>query len=319
MLVYNIGTQPPLGVLTRPHDSSGSVSALTAEKDYGNGSLKLKVEGDSYLALSTTRAKLIETKLKQSDVSSLTCSVMSSSIKPQQKNLQPTHTPSSGISFITANKPGVVTKTSSLSSHIPDKARVLKAEIDSAYDSVLEFKVVSRVRAGIRTVSTEKSVEMSILNSTFKPDSHLDMECNNYLGQGDLVFYVSEEGISPTTRVIPMRDTPSLYAKIIKDKKESTIIGEKVSELSASILESNIGNVGGGGIGELKIVLEVLKGKIYYFQFPDEYLKNMLPSGVATALNKNTLRVRTESYGDVTLYTDKGEIVLRTVPGLRVE
>ncbi|RTI48447.1 hypothetical protein C3I27_03275 [Campylobacter jejuni] len=324
MLVYNVETRPPIGVLSKPHDSSDVKSSITSERNYSDKTLNRQSKDFSSVTFSTLKAKLIETKLKQSDLSRWTCSILEGSVRPKGVTLQPSMNLSAGISFITANKPDTVTKTSSLSAHIPDVSKSLQATVSAPYDSVLEFRVASKMKPEIRVSPTSPSLELSVLNCIVKPkaDNHAPLFIPTFQGEGhsDLFFYIEKRDLSPRVRVESMTKVPpSLYAKIIKDKKENIVIGENVSELSASIIESNIGTGGNGGIGDLKIVLEVLRGKIYYFQFPDGYLQNMLPSGVATALNKTTLKVRTENYGDVTLYTDKGEIVLRTVPGLRVE
>ena len=321
MLVYNIETRPPVGVLSKPHDTA-DVNSITVERDYGESSLDIKSKGLYTLSFSTVKSKLVETKLKQSDSSRWTCSVLQGSVRPKGIALQPALNLSSGISFITANKPNTVTKTSSLSACLPDVNKSLQATLPAPYDSVLEFRIVSRMKPEISVSPTESG--LSVLTCTVKPksDSQLQLYTPTYQGNGhtELLFYVGNRNLSPKVRVEFMTDIPpSLHAKIIKDKKDSIVIGENVSELSASIVESDIGTGGNGGIGDLKIVLEVLRGKIYYFQFPDGYLQNMLPSGVATALNKTTLKVRTQNYGDATLYTDKGEIILRTVPGLRIE
>lgn len=74
---------------------------------------------------------------------------------------------------------------------------------------------------------------------------------------------------------------------------------------------------GTGGVGDLELTLEVYKLTEMKFKLPKGYLDGLLPNGIAHA-NDDVLIVFTRELGEVTLYTDKGTIKVRTLPGMRI-
>lgn len=77
--------------------------------------------------------------------------------------------------------------------------------------------------------------------------------------------------------------------------------------------------LGGGtaGVGDLEITLEVYKLTEMRFKLPKGYLDGLTPNGVAHA-NGDVLVVFTRELGEVTLYTDKGSVKIRTLPGMKI-
>lgn len=107
----------------------------------------------------------------------------------------------------------------------------------------------------------------------------------------------------------------SLKLKITSDSK----LVEGETSLRSSILESDIGGSGGGSgpdLGALRFTIEVFRLCEYDFEFPKNFLNGMASSDVAT-VNGDHLIVYTKEIGEVSMYSTRGQVTIRTLPGMK--
>ena len=126
---------------------------------------------------------------------------------------------------------------------------------------------------------------------------------------------------SPNVRIIK---TPlEVFSTIPRNYKNDIILTKSQIEIHSYIIETEVDSGNSGfkdTIDTLKTNnIEIQKGKIYTYTFPNKFLDNLTSSRIVTKVSATTIVVRPTDYGDITLYCDGGSINFKIAPGLTIE
>lgn len=120
--------------------------------------------------------------------------------------------------------------------------------------------------------------------------------------------------IASTNEVI---DTSKIRSSISIKINDGSKLIETETSIKSSLLESDITTGDGGSqIGKMDMTLEVFRLCEYQFEFPKNFLLGLESNDIAT-VNGDILTVYTTQFGERILYTTKGQIKIRTLPGMK--
>ena len=135
------------------------------------------------------------------------------------------------------------------------------------------------------------------------------------LSYGDLTYVMGSENIYNSLQNV--KHNVKLISSIVKIPITRNLeIKHEKKSIFVYIEEFGLGN-DNGGIGNLEITLEVYKLTEMRFKLPSGYLTGLNTNPIAYA-EGDVLVVFTRELGEVILYTDKGSITIRTLPGMKI-
>lgn len=201
------------------------------------------------------------------------------------------------------------------------------ADITRQDHQALSFKMVEPIiDSDISLKHTNKISETERLQTTIRvelirdEEKYLDPNMGSYLGNatlkyGDLKYTMHKEN-SRNGLSLVSRNIDKIVVTIATPLTENLELIHHRKSIMVYIKDAGLGG-GSGGVGELEMTLEVYKLTEMRFKFPKGYLEGLTQNNVAYAEN-DLLVVFTREIGEITLYTDKGSIRIRTLPGMRI-
>lgn len=147
------------------------------------------------------------------------------------------------------------------------------------------------------------------------PNMGTVLDKSDNLSLGDLSYVMGAENIMNSLQDIK-RDIKKISSIIKIPLTQNIEIKHSQKQIRVFVKDYGLGG-GTAGVGDLEITLEVYKLTEMRFKLPKGYLDGLTPNGVAHA-NGDVLVVFTRELGEVTLYTDKGSIKIRTLPGMKI-
>lgn len=187
----------------------------------------------------------------------------------------------------------------------------------------LSFKMIEPIRASdvsLKHAITKKSQTTIRVELIRDEEKYLDPNMGSYLGNttlkyGDLKYTMHKEN-SRNGLSLVSRNIDKIVVTIATPFTENLELIHHRKSIMVYIKDAGLGG-GSGGVGELEMTLEVYKLTEMRFKFPKGYLEGLTQNNVAYAEN-DLLVVFTREIGEITLYTDKGSIRIRTLPGMRI-
>ena len=156
-------------------------------------------------------------------------------------------------------------------------------------------------------------------NSSKYLEPNLDYILNksDSLSYGDLTYVMGTENNYNSLQIAPHE--AKLISSIIQIPITRNLeIKHDKKSIAVYIKEFGLGtDSAGGGVGNLEITLEVYKLTEMRFKLPTGYLTGLNTNSIAYA-EGDTLVIFTREIGVVTLFTDKGTIIIRTLPGMKI-
>lgn len=147
------------------------------------------------------------------------------------------------------------------------------------------------------------------------PSMNTNLDKSDNLSYDGLLFTMGVESDMNTLQDIK-RDIKKISSIIRIPLTQNLEIKHSQKQIRVFVKDYGLGN-GTGGVGDLEITLEVYKLTEMRFKLPKGYIDGLVPSGIAHA-EDDTLVVFTRELGEVTLYTNKGSIKVRTLPGMKI-
>lgn len=201
-----------------------------------------------------------------------------------------------------------------------------KSEIKLKSTSInLVSRVINRNDSIIKSDPNSKSIKFNALRTV--NEVHyigLSSEIKSYLEidqVNEIPKKLTFKLLNKETDSINNRKTIFLKSQVKKYLVNNLSYKSESIFLDSSIIQgitSDSGSNLGSKIGNLNITLEVKRFEYTEFKLPRGYLEGLLPSKYAYAVG-DVLKVRSTRLGETTLYTNKGTIILVTIPGIKVD
>lgn len=188
-------------------------------------------------------------------------------------------------------------------------------------NSYLLFKTVN--------IPPSDNIKKSYINVRLLTDNnsnsnkYLEPNVNSILNKSDSMSYRDLTFVMGTENNYNSLQSVQHEVKLISSIVQIPItrnleIKHNKKSISVYIKEFGLGtDSASGGVGNLEIKLEVYKLTEMRFKLPSGYLIGLNTNSIAYA-EGDTLVVFTRELGEVTLFTDKGTIVIRTLPGMKI-
>lgn len=158
-------------------------------------------------------------------------------------------------------------------------------------------------------------VEQLQYKETFQP-TMIDHRHGLANVSNELTFKMSEPAVYNNLQLLP-RTLNKIQIGIAIPLTSNMEIKHSMKSVMVYIKDAGQGGGDTGGVGDLEMTLEVYKLTEMRFTMPKNYLKGLKQNSVAYA-EGDTLIVHTKELGEILLYTDKGSIRIRTLPGMRI-
>ena len=220
----------------------------------------------------------------------------------------PNQSYSCGIKFTMGNKEGRV----SVSKQLPKAKEYLQPKMtDEPYvlSIIMGSKVDNTKLSLTREVNKLTTFSTGIIGDNLIPEvleesiDVLKYQMSNQTGYNNLLL-------------LRVDDTPICYSYTKTELERNLKILSSTQSFKSYIIDSGDGEAG-GGIGNLNMSIDVFRLCEFRFTFPSGYLDGLKPNNIAYR-DGSTLVVHTWDIGVTTLYTDKGTITIRSLPGFKI-